>query len=382
MDYSCFCDQYEIYCTELFKCAISMYVYSFVVFVAGVIGGQMFYTLKNIISIILQFSPVILYIFYQTYNQYILNKLAKKFLCIWLLISLYTIYVYFYIGDIGRLITARQYSGTEFALGGISIATASVLIALYLLECVFNKKFVTKLRYKIFYYVYIFVSSVVVYISGSMICFLILCGIGFLIIFPIRNKWSLVYVIIFALLIIDIFRVSIGENIIAFSDSLTDRIAAYRVASIGYAISHGGVSEEASYFFMRLGRPLLSLETFIHNPFFGVAYKYGNYYPDAYKYGIGCHGEWADIIAMYGLCGFAYLLAIWSSIKSYVVRGYIKEIPKWAWAFLLMGMVNPVMMITTTTISFFLIPGLNNVSCVCYARKRKRKKDEENIVYS
>ena len=93
---------------------VCMYVYSFVVFVAGVIGGQMFYTLKNIISIILQFSPVILYIFYQTYNQYILNKLAKKFLCIWLLISLYTIYVYFYIGDIGMIITALQYSGIEF----------------------------------------------------------------------------------------------------------------------------------------------------------------------------------------------------------------------------------------------------------------------------
>lgn len=340
------------------KTYIYVIFYGLLILIAGVIGNRIVYSMKNVVSNFLVFSPIVLYYYYERISSKMNINIAKAILFIWSIVSLYSVYLYITVDEIGRSVTAGQNSDGTFALGGVVLANASVILALYLVGELKNERNLS-FKTKVYYLVIIVIQFASVFMSGSTISAICLI-VGTLMVFIPQKKKRLWFLFIILLCsILFLFREIIGEMIISISMNINDRTSSARINSLGAAIAYGSSNSSAGYFYDRIGRPLLSLETFISHPIFGVAYQYGNYYPDAYSYGVGCHGEWADALAKYGLFSLIYFMIFINGIK-YYCKKYKIGMQIWMIGWFLLGIANPVISIATITMAFFLIPSLED----------------------
>lgn len=337
------------------KIALLIYCYVGVILVTGLVSFNLIYNIKLAISAILIFSPCIIWQFYKNWNPMRANEIAKILLGIWILISSYSILISIRKPGIGRFVTMGEYADQAFVIGGVNVAIGCVLIGLYMLYEAKDRE--KNKRRRIFELIIYAVQLVAVIFAGSTICLLCFLVGTLIICLPKKSnvRYTIYIVAFFIFLIAVLLHQEIGNFIIRLSEGIDDITYSARFASVGHAIAYG-LSGENQYLFERIGRPLLSLETFISHPFFGVAYKYGNYYPLQYEYGVGSHGEWADVLAKFGVWGLFYFSIFWKIFKEYYKNE--NRLPIWFLMWFVLGLINPCVTPVSTTIIFVIVPGL------------------------
>lgn len=352
---------------------INVLLYSLMIIFIGAVSFNLIYNIKISFGIIIQFSPLMIFIYYYLYDYKKIKKISKILLFYWTIICIYSIYLASQNSEIGRQVT----SGSEvegFAVGGVTIANGAVLIGIFLIEYLKDGT-ENNIIEKVYYLMIIIIQFYTVAKSGSTISIVCMVVSSIMILLSSKRILLSFFLIIFIILLFYIFKDKIGELIIRLSMDIENYTSSSRLKSLGYAIIYGDSNVGSQYFFDRINRPILSLKTFIENPIFGTSYQYGNYYPNASKYGIGLHGEWADALAKYGLFSLIFFSIFYNSFRFYVKR-YKKGFSYWGLTWLMLGCFNPVVSIVSVTVGFFIIPGLQeNISV------EDRNYNEKNFIY-
>jgi hypothetical protein len=352
------------------KLTMLFWIYWIYLGVVGVIGGQYMYTLKQLGSAQLMFSP---YFIYKYYSYRKLNLRLKKIA----IISFY-IFIFFSVRAIlfytANPEVARQLARGEYAIdvaigGGYVLAYAAGVMICYLLNVSFilkneiNKKIKRNRFFCLIVCVVLFILVIQTTSTITLIATVIGCFVATF--FGVSKKQKSIAVMntvfLAALIVVDIaFRREIGIWFMnLFSDS--NSTLSIRLQSVGVAIAYGNGSSDSSYLFGRLSIPLKSFTTFLHNPIFGVAWKYGNVYVLGPLYGVGCHCEIADILAKYGIffggCIIAFYVIHFKKVQK-MGRGTISF--GWIVCLLIMAMFNPFLSFQTNFIIMFAIPVFTN----------------------
>lgn len=364
----------KIYKAICNKICISILLYFFCIILVGMVSWNLFYNFKTGIGVIIQFSPILILLYYIWEDQKSLIKMSKFLVFVWLVLCIYSIYLANTYDEIGRQVTAGSSQVDGFAVGGVTMANGAILMGVYFLEYIRKGNAKTRKGF-IFCLIVVAIQFVTVIVSGSTISVVCMIAAAILLFVPQKNKVIAGIILLIAILALIIFRSEIGEFIIGLAGGIEDRTSAARIRSLGYAIAYGTTNAGSTYFFDRIDRPLLSLRTFLENPIFGVAYKYGNYYPDAYSYGVGCHGEWADALAKFGIFSIPFF-AIFVRTFRFYIRRYKTDFPCWAFAWILAGCFNPVVSVASVAVAFLIIPSIQESIQV-----EKFRLHEKNFIY-
>lgn len=322
--------------------------YCTILILTSIIGSSFIWGAKISLSFIMGMSPAIAYNYYRSSNQNI-KPLTIVLLLILFIMAIYASYIGSKYEDLGRSITAGVYDGDMMAFGGVALASGAAVFAVYLV----GKLHSLSLKWKIILLPLILVMISMVITSGSTISSVCLLIFLCLAIINVKYRILLWFVMISITILFFAFYQEIGLAIIQFSYSVDDAVSSMRLRSLGSAIIYGSSGGDGDYFFGRIDRPLLSLQTFLNNPFFGVAYKYGNDWNRALSYGVGCHGEWADALARFGILGLVYF-KIFANFLQEPLRNQKNKM--WFWIWIVMGLFNPAVSFFSNLILFFIIP--------------------------
>lgn len=129
----------------------------------------------------------------------------------------------------------------------------------------------------------------------------------------------------------------------------------YRLDEIYMALT--GQGSDATDINSRTNLSTLSMETFSHNPIFGVNHVIAT---DRHiiEYGVGNHASWPDSLARYGLFALLLFSFLWSSLKK-----QRKELGILApsLTFIVLGFLNPVLFFPQLCTTFLIMPLVFNV---------------------
>ena len=195
-----------------FKSKVSRYIglYVFILLFTSVVGGTIIFGLKLSLAFILMMSPALIYSYYQKSNPEQTNAIISILLLFIISISSYGAYISSENSDLGRMITAGEYDGTEIAFGGVKMASAGVVLSVFLLSMI--KKY--GLKHKVFYTLILLSQIAVVITSGSTISTICLVVFAIFSLIPSSKRTSYTILLIVLMVCIFAFHQLIGEYII------------------------------------------------------------------------------------------------------------------------------------------------------------------------
>lgn len=251
--------------------------------------------------------------------------------------------------DLGRTITSGDVDGGQIVFGGVAMASGAAVFAIYIINQIVSKQ----IKISLFVLVVLLSQCALVVTSGSTISTVLFMVFVIFAIVPASYKKVTVVLLVISVFLLFFLHDVIGRVIIEFGMGATNNTTSERFISLGSAIAHGSKSADSAYFFDRVDRPLLSLSTFFSHPIFGVAYQYGNDWNRAFAYGVGCHGEWADALARFGLFAIVYFNIFKYAIKD-ITSGIVSKV--WLYLWIALGILNPVVSVYSSLIMFFILP--------------------------
>lgn len=322
-------------------------LYCFLLILTSLIGSDLLWGIKVSLAFILMISPAIVVTYYLKVNKST-KRIGQIIIILICILSAYGSYFGYMDDDYGRQVTSGDYEGAQLAFTGVAMASGAAVLSVFIISQIVNKN----IDWNIAVILVLLSLIALVITSGSTITTVCLLLFVLFTIVPYSHTKALLTIIAFVVFLLIIFHEQVGSIIIDFGNSLDNRTSSERFVSLGSAIAYGDRAADSAYFFDRIDRPLLSLTTFFNNPVFGVAYKYGNNWDLAYKAGVGCHGEWADALARFGLFAIVYFKIFSSLIKELKVLSG----KAWTYIWLVLGFVNPVVSFYSSLILFFVIP--------------------------
>ena len=331
-----------------------------------------FSTATSINRVITMFELIIPFVMYEIYSEYG-NKARKYFIIV------ITIVLLLNIREMQQVIISsfglglKQHEGNEFYLDTAFHQVYSLaLIAgyiVYLLRVVGCKEIKNKVIIKACLIVALLIICFIVTISMyATALFLMIIGmiLGFIYGRPNWRKKTLVigisviigFVILFPL-ILYLVQTYIPDSkilVIRFQEVMN--------------ILDGQADEDASSS-ARAARSLISLNTFMENPLFGMTYKL-QLVEDMKDVGLGNHAEWIDGLALYGIFAFALYSFIYKTIK---VTYRNSDIGVLVIMFFLLGFFNKCLYVIFTVLIFLYAPFIHD-----YILSLETKKKQHNII--
>lgn len=347
-----------------YRCLSFFLVY---ITIIGLPLGGLEYTAKQVGATLIIFSPMILLDFYLRNQEK--NKLIRM-VCYGL--AAYLIFAIISLsGYAGGEINARklaqdsQYYGDIAVGGGYVLAYTGSILSILFLDMKLSGVKIFRLRW-LTGWVALIIFGVAIYQIKSTVTFVSwIVGLITCVLFrPVnvdknRNNIHSVLPIFLALMVLLLFALtsnSIGQWLLRTTANSTDTLM-MRLRSIGEYLVSTSEDTTSNYFVGRLSIPLTSLETFVNNPIFGAAYKFGNQFELSKAYGIGRHCEWADALGNYGLVGGIPFLAIYViSIKDTMEMANKRLSIAWIITIFLMGAFNPLRSFSVHFAIFCVIP--------------------------
>jgi len=335
-------------------------------FFTGIYNGGLLYTSKIMGSYLIIFSP---FLFFEYYRK--INKKKLKVL-LYVSITLFFIYVFkalvFYLTHpvSARILEADREAFGEISIGGgYSLAYASTIFAVFLLDILLNSNIIDK-RVKAFSIVALFpLCGLVLQTKSTLTIIALFLGIIGSLIFKYFSlfKWNIplkffisTLGLLISILFLLLFYKNIGLWIVYFTESSTD-IVSLRFRELGYLLSSGFGS--AVYLLGRLGLPLISISSFLHNPLIGRGYEYGYVWEESHLF-IGQHSEWADMLGNTGIIGFIlFWMLIFFVTKDKKIISKRSVPPTYLLTFILLGFFNPLRGFNPMFILSFVIPGIS-----------------------
>ncbi len=323
-------------------------LYCVVLLLTSIIGSDIVWGAKVSLSFILMLFPAIVYWYY------LISEKEIKHVAIYITILIFAFSCYgsfwgYMNEDFGRNVTSGGYKGDEIAFAGVSVASGAAVFAIYLVSQIANKV----LKPNILVLILLASQIALVITSGSTISTVCLLLFIAATIIPARYTTMFVVLLLTSILLLYVLHEQIGQMIIEVGNSFENRTTSERFVSLGAALAYGDRAADSAYFFDRVDRPLMSLTTFFNNPIFGVAYQYGNDWDKAYQAGVGCHGEWADALARFGLFAIIYF-KIFSSLIVKQSRMLASKMCNNLW--IVLGLMNPNVSLYSILILFFIVP--------------------------
>ena len=322
-------------------------LYCFLLILTSLLGSDILWGIKVSLAFILMISPAIVFTYYLKVNKST-KRICQIIIILICILSIYGSYFGYMNDDFGRQVTSGDYEGAQIAFTGVAMASGAAVLSVYIISQMVNKNINRNIAV-----VFILLSQIALVItSGSTITTIGLLAFVFFTIVPYSHAKALLSIMTLVIILLILFHEQVGTLIIDFGNSLENRTSSERFVSFGSAIAYGDRAADSAYFFDRIDRPLLSLSTFLINSVFGVAYKYGNNWDLAYNAGVGCHGEWADALARFGIFAIIYFKIFSSLLKDLKVLSG----KAWTYIWVVLGLVNPVVSFYSSLILFFIIP--------------------------
>lgn len=348
-----------------FLCLFLLYYLVTSIFVA-----ELFYTFTYILVFLMLYSFHVQSMYYiRRARMREVNFILKGSFLGWFVIALSAIAFYIANPSAARTLAA-DFTAFEnlYIGGGYSIAFGSSLLFVYLFT-IFLKNQIPPKRRKmtivfmcVLYFLVLKTESTTTLIATTV-------GAAVSLFITARNSKNktvrnLLYV---AIIFIIIFVLSGGVEYIASMVTSSTDVGSEDLYSRRFnriaekVLSFGGSSSsnESNYVDERWGLVVLSFNTFLENPIFGMGYKVGNVFSELSKNGVGTHSEIADLLAQMGLVGallfFVYIKNSISNLsRKETSKGYIV-------ALLIMALMNPFRHFHGFYVLFFIIPLINVV---------------------
>lgn len=322
--------------------------YCLILIMTSMLGSTFVWGIKLSVATLLILAPAVMYRYYVESNKDIthISRCLTLFIAI---LSCYGAYMGYLNDDLGRSITAGDIDSGQIVFGGVAMASGAAVFAIYIISQIASKQ----IKLSLFVLVILLTQFALVITSGSTISTVLLMIFVIFAVVPASYKKVTVTLLVVSILLLVLLHNVIGRAIIEFGMGLANHTTSERFISLGSALAYGTGSADSAYFFDRIDRPLLSLSTFISHPIFGVAYQYGNDWNRALAYGVGCHGEWADALARFGLFAIVYFNIFKHAIKD-IASGIISK--TWLYLWIALGILNPVVSVYSSLIMFFILP--------------------------
>lgn len=232
----------------------------------------------------------------------------------------------------------------SLGIGGFGFVYSAVFINIVILYFFIKKEENLPNIYKYLCLV-VYLGISIMLISASYATSLLLLFAGTLLVFIIRGKRSLIIGIVLAIFIILLLPKEVIGYFLIDIARLFETNEVIRSKFLDFA--QGFVSESIGSQTSTRGQLyLVSLETFLKNPLFGIYGPFGN----AFNAQVGGHSGWFDLLAYYGLFGSLPLFAVIflnfrKQLKFYSNHSYYRILLIAQILFIMFGFINPVMYI-------------------------------------
>lgn len=311
--------------SKSFKKAISnkatRYLFLFLIyyFITSVFEASVSYTMTYVIVFLMLYSCYVPYLYYKERNRKAeINIIVTISFLAWTFFSLSAITFYEMFPSAARTLAADFTAFEDLYIGGgYAIAIGSALVIVWLLsiltKCysVFNKK----TRY---FCVVFLVILFYLLIKTESTTTLLACVFGSVasVVYLLRNSNSgLIRILLFFVLSILVILIvtgglnSFGSSLVSATDTGADEnVILRRLNRIGEKLLFAGSSTSSeNYVDERWGLVVISWNTFLKNPIFGVGYLTGNVFSNLEQAGVGTHSEICDVLAQHGLVGCFFL---------------------------------------------------------------------------
>lgn len=311
--------------SKSFKKAISnkatRYLFLFLIyyFITSVFEASVSYTMTYVIVFLMLYSCYVPYLYYKERNRKAeINIIVTISFLAWTFFSLSAITFYEMFPSAARTLAADFTAFEDLYIGGgYAIAIGSALVIVWLLSIltkyysVFNKK----TRY---FCVVFLVILFYLLIKTESTTTLLACVFGSVasVVYLLRNSNSgLIRILLFFVLSILVILIvtgglnSFGSSLVSATDTGADEnVILRRLNRIGEKLLFAGSSTSSeNYVDERWGLVVISWNTFLKNPIFGVGYLTGNVFSNLEQAGVGTHSEICDVLAQHGLVGCFFL---------------------------------------------------------------------------
>ena len=293
-------------------------------------------------------SPFIMYELYSGYDKKTKRILVLVFLAIYA-VNFYQMLTTINYSAIAGL---RQHEDEEGYLNTGFNFIYSLSLVLTLLLYVFRKRSFKDERLLVTLLIVWTLSIIFIVFKSLYTTAIMLMGVGAVLAFFYgRKNWkSKLLVVGVVLILLFIYLVPYVEKQLLSIDSEYALIT-YRLNEISSSLSGEGIDADASGG-ARLNRTLVSLNTFLHYPLFGVNHLTANREIfDGVL--IGNHAEWVDSMAEYGVFSFLLFFFLIKSAKRVARNRGLNAV---FLLYVIIGFLNPVMYCVQNTICFFIIP--------------------------
>lgn len=309
-------------------------------FVTSIFEASAAYTMTYVIVFLMLYSCYVPYLYYKERNRKSEMKLIVVMsLIAWTFFSLSAIAFYEMFPSAARTLAADFTAFEDLYIGGgYAIATGTALVIVWMLSLLtkYNHAFDKTTKYALYIFLLILFYLLIKTESTTT---LLACIIGSIasIIYLLRNSKNpfikALLLIVFIVLIILIFTGGLntfGSSLVTATDAGSDEnVILRRFNRIGEKLMFAGTSSGSdNYVDERWGLVVLSWNTFLQNPIFGVGYLTGNIFSNLELAGVGTHSEICDMLAQHGIVGCTFLYvyiknAIKTSRKRLANNGFI-----------------------------------------------------------
>ncbi|KKB40906.1 hypothetical protein [Bacillus thermotolerans] len=289
----------------------------FITFIPYIITGNLQYGLSGPNVIIVNFSIFFVGIFINHYYMYykrdyvVVGRIALFSLVFFTVGSTQT-----YLGLLEYPLASRELAAgstvslenssvySQLGIGGFGHIYSASFLLIAILYLIFKKNPGFTMKYRIL--VFISITSIfLMLIQASYAISLIIVILGLLLVLFAKNKITFISLLIVGVCLLLLIPQSlIGEWLLVIADIFSaNEILNQKFTDLAFGFLNNAASGQTAG---RLSLYLISLQTFLDNPFFGIYGPFGNPFSGA----VGGHSGWLDLLGFYGLFTVIPLLFI------------------------------------------------------------------------
>lgn len=358
------------------KSFLCLFIFLLYYFLTSLLNGDVIYSLKNIGSFLIMFSPLYLFIYLSNNNRlYIVKYILIAILIMWLFFSIRSLMFLFENPTAARTLARNPQAFGYLAIGiGYTNTFGSALFCIFLFNVLIRINCINNITNKLLKIILIFIFCIIAFLVvlktlSTITIIATIIGILFSLYFKsitknkylftkLNNRAVLTSIVFFGGIILFLLNYIFFGNLFIEISHMDNGVVYDRIGDLGNILLSLDNTEVYSIETSRLDLMTKSLNAFFDNILFGQGYKYGYDFTSSIHYGIGNHNELLDIFAIYGLLGGLPLLMI------YIIhfRKNIKEkniyILPIIITFIVMFTFNPFISFTANLFLFFVIPGI------------------------
>lgn len=264
----------------------------------------------------------------------------------------------------------------RMGVGGFGYVYASCFLLVSLLYHLISKNHNLKNIKKAIVLVSI-LSLLTMIIEASYAIALIIILSGFILVLIVKKKKTLVMLmVLLSLFLLLVQPTFIGNFFLSIANLFNDNlIIQEKFTDIGMSFFQNAIGNQTN---TRIELYLISFNTFLKQPLFGIYGPFGNY-----NYQVGGHSGWLDILGYFGVYSglplfFVFYYNFRKNLKLYRETKYYGYLVVIYFLFFIVGMINPILYVYEVGFVIFMIVPI--IPMLVYDFSILRGKENENTL--